>query len=92
MLIVSYDISNDKLRSQFSRLLGKHGYRLQYSVFKVKQSERIIGLITAEIKHYFEKKLSNRDSIMIFYFSSTSIDKMIKYGFAKDMDADILVM
>ena len=56
MLVITYDISNNKLRTQFSKLLEKYGYRLQYSVFEIKNSKRILGLIIEEIKHRFEKQ------------------------------------
>jgi CRISPR-associated protein Cas2 len=36
MLVISYDISNDKVRNKFSKLLTKNGaIRLQYSVYEV---------------------------------------------------------
>jgi len=35
MVIVSYDISDDKLRTKFSKYLSKFGHRLQYSVASV---------------------------------------------------------
>lgn len=92
MLLVTYDIQNDKLRTQFSKVLKKYGYRLQYSVFKIKNSKRILNLITTEIKSRFEKRFSNSDSILIFKFSQTSVDKMVKFGYAKDMDEDIIFM
>jgi CRISPR-associated protein Cas2 len=90
MIIVSYDIHNDKLRTQLSKLLEKYGYRLQYSLFKIKNSKRILGLIEAEIKHRFEKRFSNTDSVMIFKYSKSSADKIIKFGFAKNEDDDII--
>lgn len=91
MLIVSYDIKNDKLRTQFSKLLEKYGYRLQYSVFKIKNSSRILRLITTEIKSRFEKRFSNADSIMLLKFSKASTDKMIKFGYSKNLDQDVIL-
>ena len=44
MLIVAYDIHNDKLRTKFWKLLKKFWRRLQYSVFEVKNSERILWI------------------------------------------------
>lgn len=92
MLIISYDIKNDKLRTQFSKLLEKYGYRLQYSVFQIKNSNRILDLIITEIRHRFEKQFSKTDSIMIFRYSKASTDKIIKFGYAKNMDDDIIFM
>ena len=36
MVIVSYDISDDKLRTKFSKYLSRFGHRIQYSVARVK--------------------------------------------------------
>lgn len=33
MVIVSYDIADDKKRRRFSKFLEQFGYRIQYSVF-----------------------------------------------------------
>lgn len=35
MVVVSYDISNDKLRTKFAKYLSRFGHRLQYSVFEM---------------------------------------------------------
>ena len=35
MIVVSYDISDDKLRTKFSKYLSRFGHRLQYSVFEI---------------------------------------------------------
>lgn len=90
MLVISYDIQDDKLRTKFSKFLKKYGYRLQYSVFEIKNSKRILGIIIEEIRHKFEKQFSNSDSIMIFQYSKASTDKIIKFGYAKNMDDDII--
>ena len=39
MLLISYDISNDKVRTKFAKYLSKYGFRLQYSVFEITNSE-----------------------------------------------------
>ena len=39
MLIVTYDIHDDKTRTKFGKLLKKYGRRLQYSVFEIKNSD-----------------------------------------------------
>ena len=35
MVIISYDISDDKLRTKFSKYLSRFGHRLQYFVFEI---------------------------------------------------------
>lgn len=43
MVIVSYDISDDLIRSRFQRMLTKNGaIRLQYSVYEVVNTKRVI--------------------------------------------------
>ncbi len=69
MLIVSYDISDDKLRTRFSKFLKKFGYRLQYSVFEIRNSKRILANIKKEIEQDFEKSFGETDSIIIFDLS-----------------------
>lgn len=81
MLLVSYDITCNKLRTKFSKFLGKFGYRLQYSIFEIKNSDRILENIQIEIDGYFSKEFGETDSIMIFQMSKTC--KITRYGYAK---------
>jgi CRISPR-associated protein Cas2 len=90
MLLVSYDISNDKLRTRFAKFLKKYGYRLQYSVFEIKNSDRILENITTKIEKYFGEKFGQTDSVIIFILSETC--KIIKFGYAKNSDDDLIIM
>lgn len=90
MLIVSYDISDDKLRTKFARFLSKFGYRLQYSMFEIKNSKRILGIVEAEIRNRFEKRFGESDSIMILHLSKRC--KITKYGYAKNDDEELIVI
>lgn len=58
MILVSYDISDDKLRSRFAKYLSKFGYRLQYSVFRIDNSDRILNIISDEIENKFSRSFS----------------------------------
>ena len=90
MLIVSYDISDDKLRTRFSKFLSKFGHRLQYSIFEIKNSKRILENIQVEIKADFEKQFEQTDSIMIFQMSKQC--KITRYGYAKNDDEDLIII
>lgn len=90
MLIISYDIKNDKLRTKFSKFLCKFGYRLQYSVFEIKNSRRILDNITREIINTYEKKFDQSDSVYIFNLSENC--KITKFGYAKNSDDDIIIV
>ncbi len=90
MMIVSYDISDNKLRTRFSKYLEKFGYRLQYSIFEIKNSKRILEVIEAEIKADFESDFGETDSIIIFNMSKQC--KITKYGYAKNDDEDLIML
>lgn len=90
MLIISYDIADDKLRTKFSKYLSKFGSRLQYSVFEIRNSERVLENITTQITHYFEKKFSQNDSVMIFDLSKQC--KITRYGYAKNDETDLMIV
>ena len=66
MLLITYDFSNDKVRTKFSRFLCKFGTRIQYSVFQIKNSPRVLNNITSEIEMKYKKQFGNCDSILIF--------------------------
>lgn len=90
MLLISYDISDTKLRTKFSKFLKKYGERLQFSVYEIKNSDRVLANIQSQIKYYFEKRFGQDDSIMIFQMSQTC--KITKYGYAKNQDTDLLIL
>lgn len=90
MIIVSYDISNDKLRTRFSKFLEKYGRRLQYSVFEIKNSERILNIITSQMKNRFAKNFQQTDSVMIIRLSKSC--HIIKYGYAANDDKELIII
>ncbi|MCF7917612.1 CRISPR-associated endonuclease Cas2 [Candidatus Gracilibacteria bacterium] len=92
MLLVTYDITDDKLRTKFSNFLKKFGYRLQYSVFEIKNSERILNLVMTEIQRRYMKHFTGADSVMIIPISESDEKKIMKFGYAKNTDEDILFL
>jgi CRISPR-associated protein Cas2 len=92
MLIVTYDIHNDKLRTKFWKLLKKYWRRLQYSVFEVKNSERILKILLTEIENIFEPKFTGADSIIIIPVSKSHSDKLIRYGQPAMEEEEILFL
>ncbi len=90
MLIISYDIAEDKLRTKFSKYLCKFGGRLQYSVFEIRNSDRVLENICTQITASFEKKFSQTDSVLIFDLSKQC--KITRYGYAKNTETDLLII
>ena len=71
MLLISYDISNDKVRTKFSKYLSKFGFRLQYSVFEITNSDTVLKNIEAEIQNKYIRLFTEEDSVIIFNLSET---------------------
>lgn len=92
MLIVTYDFASDKTRTKFAKLLSKYGVRIQYSVFRIKNSPRVIQNIIKEIDLKYKKLFSFSDSIFIFKFCKSCDKKVLKYGHAGNEDIEILFM
>ena len=90
MIIVSYDISNDKLRARFSKYLSRFGHRLQYSVFEIDNSSRIIDNIVNDLKNKYEKSFGQEDSVIIFKLSSSC--EVLRFGYAKNDEKDFLII
>ncbi len=90
MIIVSYDIQENRLRTQFSKFLEKFGFRMQYSVFQIQNSKRLLAVIESEIKNKFEKRFSQADSVIIIQTNETC--KITKWGYAKNDEDEIIVV
>lgn len=90
MILISYDIKEDKLRNNFSKFIKKYGYRLQYSVFEITNSKRMLNNIMCEIKNNFEKKFTQSDSVIIIETSENC--KITKFGFTKNDESDIILI
>lgn len=88
MLVISYDIKNDKLRTKFSKMLTKHGaVRLQYSVYEVNNSSRVLANLQVIIEDLFAKEFGGDDSVIIFDVAGV---KLKKYGNAVHRDKEVL--
>ena len=88
MIIVSYDIKNDKLRTKFAKMLRSQGaIRLQFSVYEVNNTQRVIDNIKTKIVEKYSKLFTGADSVMIFNASKESVQK---FGNAIHRDADVV--
>lgn len=90
MLLVTYDIADDKLRTSFSKFLSKYGRRLQYSVFEIQNSERMLRLLILEITKTYEKQFTEEDSVIIFEIGDNG--QKHRFGYAKHDDEGLLMV
>lgn len=87
MLVISYDICDDKLRTKFAKMLTKNGaIRLQLSVYEVNNTDRVLNNLMVLIDD-FSKNFEGGDSVIIFDVSTV---KLTKYGNAIHRDTDIV--
>ena len=87
MIIVSYDITDDKIRTNFSKMLKENGaVRLQYSVYELQNTKRIIDNLFVKIE-VFSRHFTQDDSVVVFDVSS---DNIKKYGNAIYRDKPIV--
>ena len=87
MKIVSYDISDNKMRTRFSKMLTKYGaIKLQYSVYEVVNTKRIMDNLLLKIET-FSKHFDMDDSVIVF---DVDADKLIKYGNAIHRDQPVI--
>lgn len=90
MIIISYDIVDDKKRARFHKYIKKFGHMLQYSVYEIDNSERILNNIIADINNKWLKQFDQTDSVYIFRL--TGACTIEKFGYAKNEDADLLLV
>ncbi len=90
MIIVSYDISNDKKRAHFNKYIRKFGHMLQYSVYEIENSDRILNNIMTDLNNKWLKQFDQTDSVYIFKLGSSC--KIHRYGYAKNEESDLLIV
>lgn len=90
LIIISYDISNDKKRAKFNKYIKKFGHMLQYSVYEIENSERILNNIVTDLNNKWLKQFGQTDSVYIFNLSNSC--RVEKYGYARNEDSDLLIV
>lgn len=90
MVIISYDISSDKKRAKFNKYIRRFGHMLQYSVYEIENSERILNNIIADIDNKWMKLFDQTDSVYIFHLSNAC--EIQKFGYARNEDSDLLIV
>lgn len=68
----------------------KFGHRIQYSVFEIENSERILNNIISDLNNKFTKIFDEKDSVYIFKLSPSC--DIIRYGYAKHEESDVIIV
>lgn len=91
MLVVSYDFENNKPRARFSKFLKKFGRKLQYSVYEIRHSPRVLQNILSEVELKYKEEFKNTDSIIIMPLCEGCKKKVARYGYAKNDEKDVVI-
>lgn len=91
MFIISYDFSNDKIRAKFSKFIQKFGRKIQYSVYEIRNSQRVLQNILSEIELVYKNKFEGSDSILIFQICEGDKRKIKRYGYAENEEKEVLI-
>ena len=89
VIIVTYDISDNKLRTHFSKFLEKYGVRVQFSVYEIQNSNRVLDIVLNAIETKFKKRFEAGDSIYVF--KANHLDT-IRYGSAGLIDKGLILL
>jgi len=89
MYLVLYDIESNRLRTHFSKYLEKYGRRLQYSVFEIQNSPRILDNIKCDITNKFESRFSQGDSVLIYSIPDSSC--VGRFGYPVNEEGDLVL-
>lgn len=63
---------------------------MQYSVYEIENSERILKNIVTDLNNKWLKQFDQTDSVYIFRMSSSC--QIEKYGYARNEDSDLLIV
>jgi len=91
MIIVAYDFTSNRTRYRFSKFLKKFGRKIQYSVFEIKNSQRILQNILDEIELRYKKQFRGSDSVLIFRICEGCKSKIVRYGYAANEEKEVVV-
>ncbi|MCK9351405.1 MAG: CRISPR-associated endonuclease Cas2 [Candidatus Pacebacteria bacterium] len=91
MIIIAYDFTDNKVRTKFSKFINKFGKKVQYSVYEVRNSPRVLQNILKEIELTYKQLFQGSDSILIFQVCEGDKKKIVRYGYAANDNEEVLI-
>ena len=89
LILVSYDIVDDKRRTKLSKKLCDFGKRVQYSVFECDlKKDELDKMITVSLEIIEEEK----DSLRIYKLCQFCESEIISYGVKKGWEEDDVIV
>lgn len=90
MILISYDISSNKIRTKFNKYIRKYGHMLQYSVYEISNSEGMLEKIMWDIEHRWKTIFDESDSVIVIKTGKSC--NITKFGYARHDEDDIIVI
>ncbi len=90
MILISYDISSNKIRTKFNKYIRKDGHMLQYSVYEISNSEGMLEKIMWDIENRWKTIFDESDSVIIIKTGKSC--NITKFGYARHDEDDIIVI
>jgi CRISPR-associated protein Cas2 len=90
MIIVAYDFTSNKVRARFSKYLQKYGRKIQYSIYEIRNSKRVLQNILREIELVYKKHFTGADSIIIFQMGEWEKNNVIRYGYSANDEKEVV--
>ena len=69
-ILLTYDISNTKSRTNVATLLEGYGYRVNFSVFEIDIKKHKLNILLKTIEEFCDKE----DSVRVYAFSADTIE------------------
>jgi CRISPR-associated protein Cas2 len=90
LIVVSYDVREDRRRTRLAHALKDFGRRVQYSVFECLLDEKQLGRLRARIAKLIEPA---EDSVRIYRLCAECVERIEYLGVGeRTEDADIYVL
>lgn len=86
--IISYDIKDDKKRTQVCNILKDFGNHVQYSVFECELQEKEYNKMLSKVLPLIDE---SKDSLRIYALCESCKKKIRVYGVNKVSEEDILI-
>lgn len=86
LVLVIYDIVDDKKRNRLAKFLSGYGYRIQKSAFEMMLNKRQYKTLLSQLKKY----VSEEDSIRVYKIVGYS-ERTI-YGIKQDYDCEEVIV
>lgn len=85
--LVTYDISDNRVRDRVAQILSKYGVRVQLSCFEIECKENILVEILEKIKGKIETSV---DSIYVFPITKNAECSIYELGIRREINGKII--